>query len=255
MRKTKLILTTVLLISNIVILNAQTLSAKSIIEKAIDLTLGESSFSEMTMTITRPEWTRTISLQSWSMGKDYYMILITAPARDKGQVFLKRQQNMWNWMPSINRLIKIPPSMMMQSWMGSDFSNDDLVRENSILVDYTHRILGSDTIDGYDCYKIELMPLEDAPVVWGKIIVWISKKEFFQLKSEFYDDYMDLINISTASEIKNMGDRNLPSVLKIYPVEKEGNITELEIIRQEFNIKSINQTFFSQQNMKRIRAK
>ncbi len=255
MKKLRLLLLALFLIIGTGVIKAQELSAKAIVEKSIDLSLGESSFSEMTMTITRPDWTRTISMQSWSLGKEYYMILITAPARDKGQVFLKREQDMWNWMPSINRMIKIPPSMMMQSWMGSDFTNDDLVRENSLLIDYTHRIIGSDTINGYDCYKVELMPLEEAPVVWGKIIIWISKKEFFQLKSEFYDDYMDLVNVSTASEIKLMGDRELPSVLRIYPTDKEGNITELKVIRQEFNIKGITQSFFSQQNMKSVRAK
>jgi len=255
MRKTKSILFTLVLISIASFLNAQTLTAKAIIQKSNDLLLGKSSFSEMTMTITRPEWTRTISMQSWSLGEDFYMIYITAPARDKGQVFLKREQDMWNWMPSINRVIKIPPSMMMQSWMGSDFSNNDLVKQNSIIIDYTHRILGSEIIDGRDCYKIELMPLDDAAVVWGKIIMWISKNEFYQLKSEFYDDYMELVNISTSSEVKNMGDRDLPSVFKIYPANKEGNITELRITHQEFNIKEVNEAFFSQQNMKKIRAK
>ena len=255
MKKTKLILFALILLSTISLLNAQTLTAKSIIQKSNDLLLGKSSFSEMTMTITRPEWTRTISMQSWSLGEDFYMIYITAPARDKGQVFLKREQDMWNWMPSINRVIKIPPSMMMQSWMGSDFSNNDLVKQNSIIFDYTHRILGSEIIDGRDCYKIELLPLDDAAVVWGKIIMWISKNEFYQLKSEFYDDYMELVNISTSTEVKNMGDRDLPSVFKIYPANKEGNITELRINHQEFNIKEVDEAFFSQQNMKKIRAK
>ena len=255
MKKTKSILLTLFLISTVSFTTAQNLSAKSIVQESNDLMLGKSSFSKMTMTITRPEWTRTISMQSWSLGEDFYMIYITAPARDVGQVFLKREQDMWNWMPSINRVIKIPPSMMMQSWMGSDFSNNDLVKQNSIIVDYTHRILGSEIIDGRDCYKIELLPLDDAPVVWGKIIMWISKKEFFQLKTEFYDDYMALINISTATEIKNMGDRDLPSVFKIYPADKEGNITELRMNHQEFNIKGIDEAFFSQQNMKRIKAK
>ncbi|MBU1012947.1 MAG: outer membrane lipoprotein-sorting protein [Bacteroidetes bacterium] len=255
MKKTKSILFTIVFIGLVSFLNAQALTAKSIIQKSNDLLLGESSFSEMTMTITRPEWTRTISMQSWSLGEDFYMIYITVPVRDKGQVFLKREQDMWNWMPSINRVIKIPPSMMMQSWMGSDFSNNDLVKQNSIIVDYTHRILGSEIIDGRDCYKIELLPLDDAAVVWGKIIMWISKDEFFQLKSEFYDDYMELVNIATSTEVKNMGDRNLPSVFKIYPANKEGNITELRINHQVFNIKEVNESFFSQQNMKNIRAK
>ena len=255
MKRTKSILLTLCLLSSIGLIHAQTLSAKSIVKKSNDLLLGESSFSKMTMTITRPEWTRTISMQSWSMGEDYYMIYITSPARDKGQVFLKRDRDMWNWMPSINRVIKIPPSMMMSSWMGSDFSNNDLVKQNSIIVDYTHRILGSEIIDGRACYKIELLPLDDAPVVWGKIIMWISTKEFYQLKSEFYDDYMELENISLSTEVKNMGDRDLPSVFKIYPADKEGHITELRIDHQEFNIKGVKNAFFSQQNMKRIRAK
>lgn len=255
MKKTKLLLPTLILLITISPVNAQSLTAKSIIQKSNDLLLGKSSFSEMTMTITRPEWTRTISMQSWSLGEDYYMIYITAPARDKGQVFLKREQDMWNWMPSINRGIKIPPSMMMQSWMGSDFSNNDLVKQNSTIVDYTHRLLGSEIIDGRDCYKIELLPLDEAPVVWGKIIMWVSKNEFYQLKSEFYDDYMELVNISTASEVKNMGDRDLPSVFKIFPANKKGNITELRITHQEFNINGVNEAFFSQQNMKKIRAK
>jgi len=145
--------------------------------------------------------------------------------------------------------------MMMQSWMGSDFSNNDLVKQNSIIVDYTHRILGSEIIDGRDCYKIELLPLDEAAVVWGKIIMWVSKDEFYQLKSEFYDDYMELVNIATSTEVKNMGDRDLPSVFRIYPANKEGNITELRIDHQEFNIEEINEAFFSQQNMKKIRAK
>lgn len=255
MKYTKIIILITALIGFSTLSTAQTLTAKSIVEKSVDLTLGTSSFGKMTMTIIRPEWTRTISMQSWSLGKEFYMIYITSPARDKGQVFLKRNQDMWNWMPAINRVIKIPPSMMMQSWMGSDFSNDDLVRENSILIDYTHSVIGSETIEGYDCYKIELTPLDDAPVVWGKIIMWITKNEYYQLKSEFYDDYMELINISEASEIKEMGDRKLPSLLKIYPVDKPGNITQLEITHQEFNVKNIDEGFFSQQNMKRIRAK
>ncbi len=255
MKNTKIIFLFFVLLGLSFATMAQNLSAKSIVKKSNDLLLGESSFSKMTMTIKRPEWTRTISMQSWSLGEDFYMIYITAPARDKGQVFLKRERDMWNWMPSINRVIKIPPSMMMSSWMGSDFSNDDLVKQNSIILDYTHRILGSEIIDGYDCYKIELLPLDDAPVVWGKIIMWISSKEFYQLKSEFYDDYMELVNVATSAEVKNMGDRDLPSVFRIYPANKEGQLTELRIEHQEFNIKGVNNAFFSQQNMKRIRAK
>lgn len=235
--------------------NAQDFSARDIVEKSNNLFLGKSSISTMTMSIKRPEWTRTYTMQSWSLGNDYYIIYITAPARDKGQIFMKRKNDMWNWMPSINRMIKIPPSMMMQSWMGSDLSNDDVVRANSIVEDYTHKILGEEEIDGQTCYKVELMPLDDAPVVWGKIIMWIAKEKHFQVRTEYYDDYMDLINIAQGLEIVEMDGKEIPSLLRISPVNKPHHITELKISFQDFDIPSITESFFSQQNMKRIRPR
>ena len=139
--------------------------AKEIVQKANDLVMGTTSKGLMTMTIVRPSWSRTVSMKSWSQGNDYYLILITEPARDKGQVFLKRNTDMWNWMPTISRMIKIPPSMMSQSWMGSDFTNDDVSRADSMIVDYTHKIIGEETIDGKPCWKIECIPHEDAPEI------------------------------------------------------------------------------------------
>lgn len=235
--------------------NAQELTARDIVEKSNNLFLGKSSISTMTMSVKRPEWTRTYTMQSWSLGNDYYIIYITAPARDEGQIFMKRKNDMWNWMPSINRMIKIPPSMMMQSWMGSDFSNDDVVRANSIVEDYTHTILGEEEIEGQACYKVELIPLEDAAVVWGKVIMWIHKEKYFQLRSEYYDDYMDLINIAKGSEIEVMDGKEIPTLLSISPVDKPHHITELKISFQDFDIPYITESFFSQQNMKRIRPR
>ncbi len=234
---------------------AQDIKAKEIVKRSNDLFLGKSSISTMTMTIKRPGWNRSVSMQSWSMGNDYYIIYILSPARDKGQVFLKRKNNMWNWVPRIKRMVKIPPSMMMQSWMGSDFTNDDVVRANSIVNDYSHRIIGLDQIEGLDCYKIEFIPLEDAPVVWGKIIMWIAKEKYFQLKAKYYDDDMALINISTASDIKKFGNKELPTLLRIHPVNKPEHLTELKIEFQQFDIPYIKESFFSQQNIKRIRPR
>lgn len=243
------------LISTVTQLNAQDLSARDIVEKSNNLFLGRSSISTMTMRVIRPEWSRTFTMQTWSLGNDYYIIYITAPARDKGQIFMKRNTEMWNWMPTINRMIKIPPSMMMQSWMGSDFSNDDVVRANSIVEDYTHKILGEEEIEGLNCYKIELIPLDDAPVVWGKVIIWIAKEKYFQLQTEYYDDYMELVNIAKGSEIEVMDGKEIPTLLSISPVGKPNNITELKITFQDFDIPSITESFFSQQNMKRIRPR
>jgi outer membrane lipoprotein-sorting protein len=231
---------------------SQELSAKEIIIKADSKGRGLTSKSEMSLTIIRPEWTRSISLKSWSKGTEYSLIYITAPAKEKGQVFLKRQKDMWNWVPSIERLIKIPPSMMMQSWMGSDYTNDDLVKESSIVVDYTQKLLGKETIREKECYKIELIPLPDAPVTWGKIVTWITVQGFDQWKIEYYDEDMNLVNLLNAYNLKKMGDREIPTKLEIEPVSKKGNKTVLDISSIEFN-QPIQDSFFSQQNMKSVK--
>lgn len=251
--KQKLVLTIMMSILMIGAYAQGDAQAKAIVKKAHEITLGETSKSTMTMQIVRPEWSRSVSMQSWSMGVDYYIIYIMSPARDKGQVFLKRENNMWNWIPSIGRMIKIPPSMMMSSWMGSDFNNDELMKESSLVKDYTHQFDGEEEIEGYSCHKIVLTPLPTAPVVWGKVILWISTEKSFTLKSEFYDEDEKLINVQTASKIKNFGDRELPSYMEMIPVNKEGHKTIMTIEKAEYNVKDINEKMFSQQMMKRIR--
>ena len=206
----------------------------------------------MTMTIVRPKWERSLSFKSWSKGPKYSLLYVTAPAKEKGMVFLKREKEMWNWVPSIERMIKIPPSMMMQSWMGSDMTNDDLVKESSIVTDYDHKIIGEEKVDGYDCYKIELIPHEDAPVVWGKILSWISKKYYFTLKNEYYDEDGYLVNKEVLSDIKKVGDRTIPTRFEIIPVGKKGHKTIMVFDKIQFNV-PIKEDFFSIQNMKRIR--
>lgn len=231
---------------------AQEISAKEVVKRAHDKANGQTSRGAMKMTIVRPDWSREVAMKSWSKGTDYYLIYITEPVKDKGQVFMKRNQDMWNWMPGINRMIKLPPSMMGQSWMGSDFTNDDLVRMNSIIDDFDHQFVGNEKIDGYDCYIIELIPKPEAAVVWGKIKLWISKADYYELKGEYYDEDMVLVNIMTASEIKKMGDRMLPSKMVMMPVDKPGNQTILETREIEFDL-PMDESFFSQQNMKNVR--
>ena len=135
-------------------LTALAQDAREIVEKMDKKWRGDWVTQEMTMTIVRPSWQRSISMKTWGRGQEYSMVYITAPAKEKGQVFMKRQKEMWNWVPSIDRMIKLPPSMMMQSWMGSDFTNDDLIRESSVVRDYTHTIVGEETIQDRLFYKI-----------------------------------------------------------------------------------------------------
>lgn len=142
--------------------------------------------------------------------------------------------------------------MMMQSWMGSDFTNDDLVKESSMADDYDQKLLGEEEIQGYNCYKIELIPHDDAAVVWGKVIMWISKEELHWLKAEFYDEDDYLVNTEILSDIKKMDDRTMPTRLEMIPADEEGNKTILIFNEIDFNI-DIKESFFSQQNMKRIR--
>lgn len=246
--KSKII--TLVLISIVFAVNAQDL--KEIVKQADEKFRGTSSIGELTMIIERPSWSRTVSMKNWTMGNDYSLIYITAPAKEKGQVFLKREREMWNWVPNIERMIKIPPSMMMQSWMGSDFTNDDLVKESSLAKDYTQKLLAEEELQGFQCYKIELIPLDDAPVVWGKVIMWISKKELHWLKGEFYDEDGYLVNTEILSDIKKMDDRVMPTRLEMIPADEEGHKTVLIFDTIDFNVK-IKESFFSQQNMKRIR--
>ena len=246
-----IIITILYFLSVLIPANAQ--DARDIIKKADEKMQGEkTSQSTMTMTIIRPRWERVITFKSWTKGRDYSLALITAPAREKGQTFLKRENEMWNWNPTINRLIKLPPSMMSQGWMGSDFSNDDLLKESSIVVDYTHTILGEEEIDGWDCHKIELIPLEDAAVVWDKVLKWVSKEEYLQMKSEYYDEDDYLIKTELAYDIKMMDGRLIPSKFELIPEEEEGHKTMVVMDEILFN-KPISDGFFSQQNMKKVR--
>jgi hypothetical protein len=225
--------------------------ALEIIKKSDTKSRGDYSEQELRMTIVRPDWSRSATMKSWSKGTEYSIILVTAPAKEKGQVFLKRKSEMWNWIPSIERMIKIPPSMMMQSWMGSDFTNDDLVRESSIVVDYTHALLGNETIDGNNCWKIQLDPKPDAPVVWGKVILWIDKK-YNQHKAEYYDEDGSLVSTMLLSEIRFMHDRDIPTRMEMIPAGESNRKTVVEILSSVFN-KPIAESYFSIQNMKLVR--
>ena len=232
---------------------AQNMSAKEIVKEAEDQWQGEkSSISRMTMKIIRPTWERTIKMKSWIKGRDYALTLITAPASEEGQTFLKRDNEMWHWMPSIGRLIKLPPSMMSQGWMGSDYTNDDILKESSMVVDYNHSLLGEEKVNGTLCYKINMKPKEDAAVVWGKVIKWISKEHFNQLKAEYYDEDGELIRTELLSEVKEMDDRMVPTYIEVIPEDEKEKKTVLELNKIQFN-RDIPDNFFSQQNMKRIR--
>lgn len=229
------------------------ISATEIIKRANDTFNGEeSSISVMSMTIVRPSWSRTVEFKSWTKGTDNSLTLITAPPGESGQTFLKRGSEMWSWNPTISRLIKLPPSMMSQGWMGSDYTNDDILKESSLVNDYHHEIDGEEVVDGRTCYRIKMTAKNEAAVIWGLQIRWIGKENFLFMKTELYDEDGYLIRTESASKIKTMDGRLIPTIIELIPEEDEGHKTVLEIKEIEFNA-PINDSFFSQQNMKRVR--
>jgi outer membrane lipoprotein-sorting protein len=230
--------------------NAQ--SAKDVVRLANEAYRGKTSVAQITMKIVRPKWERTYSIKSWSKGDDFSMALIIAPAKEKGQAFLKRGNDLWNWMPTLNRMIKMPPSMMSQGWMGSDVSNDDMLRQSSLVDDYDQSFGKSEIIDGRECWNIMLTPKPQANVMWGKIVLWISKKGYLIMKQEYYDEDGTLAHSELCSEIKTMGNREITSKIEIIPAENPNQKTILIIDNIVFD-KALDDSFFSEQNMKTLK--
>ncbi|ENJ1723455.1 TPA: outer membrane lipoprotein-sorting protein [Vibrio parahaemolyticus] len=227
-------------------------SAFDIVQKSDQAMRGKSSYSEATMEIVRPDWTRSMTMKSWTKGTELSLVLVTAPAKDKGSASLKRHREMWNWVPSIERVIKIAPSMLSQSWMGSDFTNDDLINQSSIVVDYQHALLGNDSFDGDKVWVIEATAKPDAPVVWNKVTLWISQSTYLQRKVEFYDEFDERVNVLTTYDVKELGGRKIATRMEMKPVDKPGNKTIFTTHQAQFDF-DINDDFFSQQQMKSLR--
>lgn len=209
---------------------------------------GDSSRQVMSMKTVRPRYTREISMHSWALGDDYALIHVTAPPRDEGTAFLKRRNEIWNYQPAIERTIRMPPSMMSQSWMGSDFTNDDLVSASSLADDYTHELAGTVSLDERECYLIELVPLPETPVVYEKTIYWVDREHRLPLKAENYDERDELVNTIHFREIEEKGGRLLPTVLEMVPADSENRKTVITIHEAEFDVE-LSEEFFSVRNL------
>ena len=246
----KLIFLTLALITLSFVSNTPT--ADEIIKKAEDRLTGETSYSEVTVSTIRPKYTRDMTIKTWTKGKDYSVTLILSPAKDEGTVFLKRKNEIWNYIPSIDRLIKMPPSMLSQSWMGTDIKNDDLLENSSIVADYNKKIMNSEIIEGYDCYKIVLKPKENVNSIWGQIIMWISKEDYMQMKVKYFDEDLDLINTFYGKSVKTLGGIKLPSENIIVPANKKGSKTKITTTKRQLNIE-VNDNIFTTQYIKRLK--
>jgi len=233
-------------------ISAEELTGKEIVKRADDLMRGNSLQGRYVMTVTTPGWTRRLELDVWEKGREKTFIRILSPAKESGISTLRIKESMWNYLPNVERTIKIPPSMMLQPWMGSDFANDDLVKESSIIDDYDHTILAEEDMGGNISYKIELIPKPEAAVTWGKIIYWVRKNDFVPLKEEYYKENGELIKILEYSEIKKMNDRSIPVIWKMTPVKKEGCRTVIEVADVKYDL-PIGDPIFTMENLKNTR--
>ena len=211
---------------------------------------GSRSAAEVSIRTVRPRWEHTMDAKIWNEGMDKTMILITGPAREKGTVFLRNGDEVWHYVPGIKKVVALPAAMV-QSWMGTDFTNDALINAGSLVEDYTHKLKGIVSVDGTPCYQIELVPKPEAAVVWGKVITHISVKQTLQLRTEFYDEDDYLITTLKASEIKDIGGQALPSKLTIIPADEEGFYTEMTYKKLDFN-PTFAPDFFERSNMKQV---
>lgn len=224
-------------------------TARDVVQMADRKMRGTTSIAELTIKTSRTAWSRSMEVKVWTKGSDFSLILIQSPVKDKGIVFLKRKKEVWNWMPTLDRVIKLPPSMMSQSWMGTDFSNDDLVRESSVINDYDHSFIGDTVIGNRSCFIIQMVPKPQAGVVWGKLIVCIDKTDFLELHTRFYDEDGQLVNFMNAFDVKMMDGRLIPSRFEMIPVDKKNHKTEMLYRSVQFN-RSIDDGFFTTANMK-----
>jgi outer membrane lipoprotein-sorting protein len=201
--------------------------AQVLVEASFDYVRGKTSISLVDMAIHRPDWERVMSLRAWTKGQDESLVRIIAPPKDKGNGTLKKGREMWIYNPKVNRVIKIPPSMMSQGWMGSDFSNNDLAKSDSLLKDYIHTTIGTETHEGLKVYVIKSMPKPDAPVVWGMQKLKIREDHIF-LEQRFFDEDLEPVKALTAHEIQMLGGKLFPRVWKMQKVGVEDEYTSLE---------------------------
>ncbi|MCB9030100.1 MAG: outer membrane lipoprotein-sorting protein [Deltaproteobacteria bacterium] len=223
-------------------IHAFALSPAELVKEAIDYWRGKTSYTEAQMTINRDDWKRTMKFQSWTMGTDKTLVRFTEPAKDAGSASLKNDNKMWSYSPKVNKVIKIPPSMMGQSWMGSDFSYNDLAKADDIVKRYSHKLLNEEERDAHKFYTVESIPLENAPVVWGKEIL-VIRDDYIIFKHQFFDQDMKLVKELTAEEIAPMGGKLIAKVIRMKNVEEKNEWTEIVHSKAEFGIEISNNVF------------
>lgn len=225
--------------------------AKALVQKAIDLWRGKTSYALTEMTIHRPDWQRDMKMEGWTRGMKDSLIRFTYPPKDADNANLKLDNEMWIFTPKLNRVTKLPASMMTQSWMGSDFSYNDLAKSDQVVEDYTHRLLKTTQENGFKVYWIESIPHEDAPIVWGKEVLKI-REDFVMLEDAYYDQSMQLVKTLQTLKITEFSGRPFASVMRITKANKPDEWTEIRTTQAWFDL-ALPAHLFTLPNLKRPR--
>jgi outer membrane lipoprotein-sorting protein len=221
---------------------------KQVIKDIDELYRSTSSYSEIEMEIVTPHWQRTLAMDCWTHGLNKTFIRISAPQKERGVATLRIENEMWNYLPKTNKVIKVPPSMMMSSWMGSDFTNDDLVKEFSLFEDYTYELMTVDSAQG-DLLYVNCIPSEDLPIVWGNIVIAARKSDHLPVWQKYYDEKGKLMRVLQYKNIKTFGERTLPAEMEMVPQTKEGHKTVIRYVQLDFDVK-VDDEVFSLRNLR-----
>jgi outer membrane lipoprotein-sorting protein len=224
--------------------------AREIVDRVDRLLRGESSVGTVTMEISTVNWQRTLSMQIWSLGTEHALIRVNKPEKEAGTATLKVGNNIWHYLPKVNRTIKIPTSMMVASWMGSHFTNDDLVKDSRLIRDYFIAISFEGERDGTQVYEFILMPKPEAAVVWGKIVLQVRQADLMPMWQQFYDEDGKLVREMVLSDYKVMGGRLVPTRMVVRPADKPGEQTMITYDDLTFDV-AISEDTFSLRNLER----
>jgi outer membrane lipoprotein-sorting protein len=223
---------------------------KKIIRYVDQLYRSQSSYSELEMEIVTPHWQRTLAMKAWTKGTEKTFIRITAPKKEQGVATLRIENEMWNYLPKTNKVIKIPPSMMMSSWMGSDYTNDDLVKEFSLFEDFTYELM--DVEDSSESLiLINCIPHEDLPVVWGNIVTAVTEEDSLPVWQKYYNEKGELMRVLRYSDVQQFSGRTIPATMEMIPTNKEGHKTIIRYLKLEFDPK-LDEEVFSLRNLRAV---
>lgn len=212
------------------------LTAREMVDKMMDHLRGDTSHGVMVMEVVTPDWERSMEMEWWEKGEDLMLVRVLSPSRDRGNGTLKIENNLWNYIYTFDETVHIPPAMMAQSWMGSDFTNDDIVRESSLVDDYEHVLEGIEEMEEERCYSILLTTDPSTPVPWLTIRIYLRVEDLLPVREEYYDDDGELSRYMVFSDIEEMGGRVIPTTMRMVPLDEEDRHTEMRYTEMEFNI-------------------